>query len=228
MSELSEYQSKLIEKNVDLAHYLAQLTWARNPEVFDIDELVSAAYQGLISAAKKFDPTRTDEDSTEEKAFSGYARQRIRGAMLDWMRNQDHVPRNKRITYKNFQKAGHGSGKSLDEIADITGTPIEKVRSIVQVVEATSFSLDSEYLPEELSNSDTVESTASENRLRTAMVFQWASLSPLQQVIISLRYYKGMEFSSIASELGLRLVLVKQEHEEAVLILHSALKATAV
>lgn len=228
MKKLTKYQSKLVEENVDLAHYLAQLMWARNPEVLDIDDLVSAAYQGLINAATKFDPSRTDADSTEAKAFSGYARQRIRGAILDWMRNQDHVPRNKRITYKQFQKAGHGSGKSVDEIADLTKTPVDKVKSIIQVVEATSFSLDSEYLPEELIQESAVESTASENRMRAAMMRSWNELSPLQQTVVVLRYYQGMEFPAIAEELELRLGLIRQEHEDAVLILHQALKLSAV
>lgn len=227
MRELTEAQNRLIRDNVDLAHYLAQIAWARNPEVLDIDELVSAAYQGLISAAVKFDPSKVEEGSTEEKLFSGYARQRIRGAILDWMRNQDHVPRNKRITYKTFQKAGHGTGKSPEQIADITNTPIDKVKSIIQVVEATSFSLDSEFLPEELVEESTVESTASENRMRAAMVESWNYLSPLQQAIVSLRYYRGLEFPAIAVELQQRLGLVRQEHEEAVLILHSALKQSA-
>lgn len=224
MTQLTEYQNRLIRENVDLAHYLAQLTWARNPDMLDIDELVSAAHQGLIKAAVKFDPSMVNEGSTEQKAFAGYARQRIRGAMLDWMRDQDHVPRNKRISYKTFQKAGLGSGKSIEEIADITNTPVEKVKNIVRVVEATSFSLDSEYLPAELVHEGTVESTASENRMRAAMIAQWGALSQLQQAIVTLRYYRGMEFPAIAIELGQRLGLIRQEHEDAVLILHTALK----
>lgn len=227
MSKLTDYQKRLVQDNVDLAHYLAQVAWARNPERLDIDELVSAAHQGLISAALKFDPSMMDEGSTEAKHFSGYARQRIRGAILDWMRNQDHVPRNKRISYKSFQKAGLGSGKSIEEISDITNVSVEKIKNIVQVVEATSFSLDSEYLPTELLAEDSVEGTAAENRMRAAMVSQWNLLTPLQQIIVSLRYYSGLEFPAIAVELQLRLGLVRQEHEDAVLILHSALKQSA-
>ncbi len=227
MKKLTEYQSRLVRDNVDLAHYLAQVAWSRNPERLDIDELVSAAHLGLISAALKFDPSMMDEGSTEAKHFSGYARQRIRGAILDWMRNQDHVPRNKRISYKAFQKAGLGSGKSIEEVADITNLSVEKVKSIVQVVEATSFSLDSDYMPSELLAEDTVEGTASENRMRAAMVSQWNLLSPLQQAIVSLRYYKGMEFPAIAAELEVRLGLVRQEHEDAVIVLHTALKHSA-
>ena len=227
MSKLNEYQSRLVKENIDLAHYLAQVAWARNPEWLDIDELVSAAHQGLISAALKFDPSLMEEGSTEAKHFAGYARQRIRGAILDWMRNQDHVPRNKRISYKSFQKAGLGSGKTIEEVADITNLPVEKVRSIVQVVETTSFSLDADYLPVELLAEDSVEGTASENRMRAAMVSQWNLLTPLQQVIVSLRYYSGLEFPAIAIELQQRLSLVRQEHEDAVLVLHQALKQSA-
>lgn len=224
MKKLTPYQNSLVTNNVDLAHYLAQLAWARNPEVLDIDELVSAAYRGLLSAAAKFDPTKVDADSTVEKLFSGYARQRIRGSILDWMRNQDHVPRNKRIAYKTFQRAGHGAGASVEDIADLTDTPVEKVKSIIQVVETTSFSLDSEFLPEELVEDGIVESTAAENSMRAAMVTQWNQLSSLQQAIVSLRYYSGLDFPAIAVELQQRLVFIRQEHEEAVLILHSALK----
>ncbi len=52
----------------------------------DYDDLLGAAREGLFDAARKFDPTRGI-------AFRAYANVRVKGAVLDGVRKQSHVPR---------------------------------------------------------------------------------------------------------------------------------------
>jgi RNA polymerase sigma factor for flagellar operon FliA len=64
----------------------------------DFDELVSAGTIGLMAALESFDASRG-------LAFSTYAAPRIRGAILDELRKQDHVPRSIRRKTREMSAA---------------------------------------------------------------------------------------------------------------------------
>jgi RNA polymerase sigma factor for flagellar operon FliA len=72
----------------------------------DVDELVSAGTMGLMSAVASFDARRG-------LAFSTFAVPRIRGAMLDELRRQDHVPRSVRRKTRNIASARESLTRSL-------------------------------------------------------------------------------------------------------------------
>src|SRR5262245_62864839 len=82
-------RDRLLEANVGLVHHVARQLATRLSTAAELDELVGAGALGLIQAADSFDPARG-------LSFSTYAVPRIRGAILDELRKQDHVPRNVR------------------------------------------------------------------------------------------------------------------------------------
>lgn len=67
-------------------------------KIHPLDDLVSEAYMGLFTAAKKYDPTKG-------QTFETYSRHRINGAMLDWIRAQQIVPRWVRDRRKKYERA---------------------------------------------------------------------------------------------------------------------------
>jgi RNA polymerase sigma factor for flagellar operon FliA len=64
----------------------------------DFDELVSSGAMGLMNAIDSFDASRG-------LAFSTFAAPRIRGAILDELRRQDHVPRSIRRKSREINAA---------------------------------------------------------------------------------------------------------------------------
>jgi len=58
----------------------------RYPANVDVDDLVNVGMLGLIDAVDRFDPSRG-------VPFKPYADMRIRGAIVDWLRSEDFVPR---------------------------------------------------------------------------------------------------------------------------------------
>jgi len=68
------------------------------PVHIEADDLIAAGVCGLVDAAKKF---RTDKGAN----FDTYARYRIRGAILDSLREIDWAPRDSRQLYKRMQAA---------------------------------------------------------------------------------------------------------------------------
>src|SRR6476646_10223657 len=93
----SSARDLLLTENLSLVHHVARQLGRRLSDKVDHDELVSAGILGLMSAMTAFDPGRG-------LAFSTFAVPRIRGAILDELRRQDHVPRS--IRRKARQIAG--------------------------------------------------------------------------------------------------------------------------
>ncbi len=88
----------LLTENLSLVHHVARQLERRLSDQLDHSELVSAGTLGLMSALTAFDPSR-------KIAFSTFAVPRIRGAILDELRRQDHVPRSVRRKTREIQAA---------------------------------------------------------------------------------------------------------------------------
>lgn len=74
----------------------------RLPSHVDKDELISLGYMGLVEALRRYDPSRG-------VPFGAFAAVRVRGAMIDWLRQLDPVSREERARLR-----------SSDEIASVT------------------------------------------------------------------------------------------------------------
>ena len=79
-------RERLLTENLNLVHHVARQLSKALAAPADFDELVSCGTIGLMNALDAFEPQRG-------LAFSTFAVPRIRGAILDELRRQDHVPR---------------------------------------------------------------------------------------------------------------------------------------
>lgn len=238
MSEqkLNSSQNELIEKNINLAHYIALDYWRRNKQNIEKDEVVTVAYLGLVNAAIRFDPTRPDikkEDLENGKAFAGFARVKINGAILDWQRTQDHVPKRQRRIYKELQSLGHGEGRTPEELSQLTGMEQEKIRAIIHAVETRDVSIhnstdhDGNTTDVEIADENHVEIGVLTNSIQRAVIFAFEDLTDIQQMVIVLRYYRGLDLQQISAELGISTLNARTNHWEALAILHAAMKSAA-
>jgi len=89
-----EYQRTQSEqiRNLLMEHYLpivkinSERLWSKLPDEVELDDLISAGLDGLRDAIKMFDLERGVK-------FETYCATRIRGSILDALRNKDWVPR---------------------------------------------------------------------------------------------------------------------------------------
>mgnify|MGYP002778114301 CR=1 FL=1 len=79
----------LLTEHLGLVHHVSRQMSRTLSVKADFDELVSAGTMGLMAALEAFDASRGLQ-------FSTFAAPRIRGAILDELRRQDHVPRSVR------------------------------------------------------------------------------------------------------------------------------------
>jgi len=96
---------------------------------------------GLIAVAQAslafvWDGDRDTPEATE--AFVRYARARVKGAMLDELRQMDHLGRGQRRKLKALQiarerwRGAHGSDPSLAQLAELCGMSIEQMTRLEQ------------------------------------------------------------------------------------------------
>jgi RNA polymerase sigma factor for flagellar operon FliA len=103
----------MLSEHLGLVYHVArQLCRAKQMDV-ELDELVSAGTLGLIEAFNNFDVARG-------LAFSTFAAPRIRGAMLDELRRQDHVPRSVRRRARDMNAATEALTRELGRSPDQT------------------------------------------------------------------------------------------------------------
>jgi len=218
-------QKRLVESHVPLAQRVANEVWRRNRAAMDRSEVLAIAYQGLITAALKFDPEwRPDDDDYDpDLAFGSYARRWISGAILEWQRQVDHVPKRQRSVYKDLLRHGHGTGKSPEELAAITGLDPNKIRAVIHAVETLALSLDA--AGDDWRDSPDSENTSSHltseepspfvSTAQEAFADALQQMPELQQQIFVYRYYSGEDLGKIAIILGVSSTVVRALHRDA-------------
>lgn len=102
-----EVRNRLVERHLALVHHFARRMEPRTGGALEGDELVSAGVVGLIDAVSAYDPSRGFR-------FSTFAARRIRGAMLDELRQRDVAPRSVRRKQRKLEDARARLSVELD------------------------------------------------------------------------------------------------------------------
>lgn len=113
------YKDTLVERYVPLVRSIAEQLSARLPRTVDQDDLMGAGVFGLFKAVENFDPERNAK-------FETYCRLRVRGAMIDFLRQQDWIPREAR-------NRGHRLHEQIDALEEKLGrrpTDLELARRL--------------------------------------------------------------------------------------------------
>lgn len=95
---LTAEQNELLLENLPSVQNVVNGMRAGLPPCVDREDLVSAGTDGLIAAVRAADPSKM-------QAFRGYACMRVRGAILDHLRNTDFTSRRDRTRIRTFRAA---------------------------------------------------------------------------------------------------------------------------
>ncbi len=123
-------RQRLVQENLTEVRYIARRIHERLPPHVSLDDLIQAGIIGLIDAVDKFDPRKNVQ-------FISYSRYRIRGAILDSLRQMDWGPRNLRQKARRLEQASReltgelGHVPSAPEIASKLGLPIEDFQRLL-------------------------------------------------------------------------------------------------
>ena len=121
-------KEKRILAHAYLVDQVAQRVKSRIPDHIEYDELRSVGFIGLMEAMERY-------DDDKNVPFRMYAEIRVNGAMLDFLRKEDWMPRNLRQQVKEIQRAEHsltcqGEERSDENIAKVLHLSEEDVRRV--------------------------------------------------------------------------------------------------
>src|SRR6202023_1884692 len=91
-------RDRIVLEHLPLVKAIAVRVHENLPVHVDLDDLVHAGILGLFDAANKFNPEKQD-------VFSRYAKHRIKGAILDSLRQLDWASRDWRRKHKQVEAA---------------------------------------------------------------------------------------------------------------------------
>jgi len=122
-------RDQIVLDNLSLVKAIAIRVHENLPVHVDLDDLVHAGVLGLFDAASKYDPAK-------KVVFQGYAKHRVKGAILDSLRQLDWASRDLRKRQKQLDSVTHelmtrlGRTPTEAEIAETLGLGIERWRRV--------------------------------------------------------------------------------------------------
>ena len=119
-------REQIIKDYVPLVKFVAHRIASRLPSHVELDDLINSGILGLMDAIEKFEPARNIK-------FKTYAELRVKGAILDGLRELDWVPRSLRRKKKDIEGAYHileqrlGHAATDEEVARYLGVPLDEL-----------------------------------------------------------------------------------------------------
>ncbi|MDR3684695.1 MAG: sigma-70 family RNA polymerase sigma factor, partial [Geothrix sp.] len=119
-------REQLIKDYVPLVKFVAHRIASRLPSHVELDDLINSGILGLMDAIEKFEPARNIK-------FKTYAELRVKGAILDGLRDLDWVPRSLRRKKKDIEGAYHtleqqfGRAATDEQVAVHLGITLEEL-----------------------------------------------------------------------------------------------------
>ncbi|MDX8396544.1 MAG: FliA/WhiG family RNA polymerase sigma factor [Mariprofundaceae bacterium] len=227
---------KLFAEYLPLIRYHADHLMRRTPDSIELDDLVDAGVLGLLDGAKRFDASR-------EIQFKTFVSYRVRGAMIDYLRAFDWMPRSLRDSSKELQQAfsvleqQFGRPAEEIEIAEHLGVSLEDYRLRLGQVRTMSVVHFDDLPPvfgeeDDLSVLDVLSSDPDTMPEQQAAIGEFINhladaiegLPKREVVLLTLYYYEELTMKEIAIVLGLTESRVSQIHSQMVMRLRGILK----
>jgi len=214
-------RNKLLEHYLPLVRYNAKCIYAKLPDEVELDDLMSAGVFGLMDAIEAFDLSR-------KVKFETYCSARIRGAILDALRERDIVPRLVRSRARKIEQAVReleielGRDPTSGEVAEHLGLTEAEYEKLLRDATAVTFvSLSRTYLETD-NNKDIREIDVLQDQRSTDPVVEMQKkdlrelitkgLSRAERLIVLLYYYEEMTMKEIGATLDLSESRVSQMH----------------
>jgi RNA polymerase sigma factor for flagellar operon FliA len=229
-------RDRMVLEHLPLVKAIAVRVHENLPVHVEVDDLVHAGILGLFDAASKFNPEK-------QVVFSSYAKHRIKGAILDSLRQLDWASRDMRRRHKQVEAATRDLSATLQrtpteaEIADKLGMDVDRWRTMmldlrnVGLVSASTRSNENDDLPapDFPSNPDTQpDSICAREQLRSVLGVAMKTLPERYQKVVSLYYTNEMTMKEIGGVLGINESRVSQIHKSALEKMQVALQANGI
>ena len=213
-------RNEIVMRSMHIVRYAVLSTRNMYRKYADDDDISNEAVLALMNAVDSFDPNK-------KVKFDTYASIKVRGAIIDYIRKMDAVPRGVRKFIREYDSAFSELYAELDreptreEIAAKLGITPQKLDSLSsRSAAATTLSFE-ELLFDGFDIADESGSSEAEARVmlsekKSQLAAAIDSLKEKERTVITLYYYEKLKYSEIAQVLGLSESRVCQIHSKAV------------
>jgi RNA polymerase sigma factor FliA len=229
-----EERDRILLEQLPQVRYLARRIHERLPRHVPLEDLVHAGVIGLMDALNKF-------DRSKHVQFGSYAKFRIRGAILDSLREMDWGPRELRRKARSVEEAQRKLSLALSraptevEIAAELNLELREFQQLLTELdglEVGSLHLESpwdgkeedlcDYLPN--APDDTPFFRCMRSEMKELLTRAVAELPEKQQQVLSLYYFEELTMKEVGAVLGIGESRVSQIHSLAVVRLRARLE----
>jgi RNA polymerase sigma factor FliA len=229
-------RDELILEHLPQIKYIAQRISTKLPSHVELNDLVSAGILGLLDAIEKFDPNRGVK-------FKTYAELRIKGAILDSLRNLDWAPRSLRKKSKELEKVYReleqrlGRPATDKEVCEETGMSLDEFYQLVDDIKGLNLGSfydqpgqeddkNSEPLVKYVPDAPHMDPFCIFHRSEVKSILSMAidTLPKKERLVVSLYYFDELTMKEIGKVLGVNESRVSQLHTKAMLRLRTKLR----
>ncbi len=229
-------RDQVILEHLPLVRVIAVRVHANLPVYVELEDLVHAGVLGLIDAVVKYNPLK-------EVAFSSYAKHRIKGSILDSLRQLDWASRDLRRRQRQADVAAQELTAELkrlpteEELASRMGLEVDHWRRLAVemhnsgVISASSRSADQEDLPapdfpaKPETRPDTI---CVRSQMRSVLTTAIKTLPERYQKVVMLYYTGEMTMKEIGGLMGINESRVSQIHKAALERMAAALEQNGI
>lgn len=216
-------RDRVVLENLPLVKAIAIRVHESLPVHVELDDLVHAGILGLFDAATKFNPYK-------QVAFSSYAKHRIKGAMLDSLRQLDWASRDMRRRHKQVEQVTRELCAELhrnpteDEVAQKMGVEVSRWRQMaldlrnVGLISASTRPNEQDDLPapDFPGSPDTQpDSMCAREQMREKLELAMGALPERYRRVVTLYYANELTMKEIGGMLGINESRVSQIHKSA-------------
>ncbi|GAB6189428.1 FliA/WhiG family RNA polymerase sigma factor [Marinitoga arctica] len=207
--------------------YIALNLLSTLPKNVELDDLIQEGIIGLLQSLEKYNPSKG-------VSFYSFAVKRIKGAMLDYLRKIDWLPKDLRHKIKKMEEIiaeqsidDNLSDEELANLLQISKKDLKKLKSELhrsQILSLDSFLLNNNEINVEANiEENDPEILAYKDILKSELKKAILSLNEREQLILSLYYEKELTFKEIGKILDISESRVSQIHSALIIKLKKKL-----
>jgi RNA polymerase sigma factor for flagellar operon FliA len=225
-------RNHLLEQHMPMVKRLAHHMKAKLPPSVEVDDLIQAGMMGLLDAINRYEETHGAQ-------FETYAVLRIRGAMLDELRNSDWMPRSTRQNMRKVETAMStlqqklGRAPTESEVAKSMKMPLAEYQDMLsdggghQLLYYEDFHDDDgndSFLDRYAVDDNDPLRALLETDFRQAVIDAIDGLPPREKILMGLYYEEELNLKEIGAVMGVSESRVSQLHTQAVARLRATLR----
>lgn len=212
-TELKHAQDSLMLQYMPALRAMAFRLRERLPSSIDINDLISIGTEEMIKLARRYDSSIND-------SFWGYAKMRVYGSMLDYLRELDVVSRSSRKLIKSIDREVSKYFNEFEEepsdeyLAKILGEDVKKIKEARIASDIYSvIPIDEQY---NAIIADNVMENVQQDELVSLIKDILSSLTKREQTIIQLYYFEELSLGEISEILNITSSRISQIHKEVI------------